>query len=218
MRSDKNRKKTYRPQVIADFNGLPREIAARADQLLEASLKAHRDCATFSMAVVYDLERIFKAAMPEAGYAQNDDRLVIPRYNLHYLYKGPDEIYPFELDFDAYGQVLKYALPREAYATLTALSGKEEAVRLITAYAESKAYVVNIFDARIFHNAFDDCLWWEFLLVQDRKRMQGQLVRNCRAVAVNILTAAITDYEATITKQGNMTCIGRCVYIQEQKD
>ncbi|WP_300596265.1 hypothetical protein [Niabella sp.] len=190
------RSKQVSPKIITEFEQLPVEIQIRATKIIQTSLEEHSVDAVFNIATLYD---------PDACCLAEDEAIrytPIPRYNLHYIYVSPQnsrEQYGFELNFDGYGQVLKYGLPRNGAYAVAVLNGRVEAIRQATRYAETKGYKTKSVEALLFHDSFQDCLIWQVLLLQHREQRDGQSIKHCRAIAVDVLSEWIYyDREATV--------------------
>ncbi|MCF3108858.1 hypothetical protein LL912_08720 [Niabella sp. CC-SYL272] len=204
------------PEIITEFEKLPVDIQRRATKIIQNSLAEHSADARFNTAVLYDLDACCLTEDEAIHYTP------IPRYHLHYIYmnsKNSKVQYSFELNFDVYGQVLKYGLPRNGSYTVAVLNGRSEAVKQVSQYAATKGYKTKSAGERLFHDPFQDCLIWQVLLFQYREKQDGQPIKYCRAIAVDIRSGWIYyDRMAIVRSQQKNTFVSITCEINDPRD
>ncbi|MBO9620625.1 MAG: hypothetical protein J7539_16500 [Niabella sp.] len=201
----------YRPEVTPDFGKLPPLIQELAQTIMERAAGDLIGDVEFTIAVIYDHEKYFQACPDRVMNQAMYDNKPVPKYELHYHYLPEGKIsdeYSFTLDFDVYGQIMQFGLPRDSYCTKKGLRGKEEAIALAVEYATGKGYKTKIENARIYFQLCRDNLLWMVLLFQKREKVNGHYVKHCRAILIDVVNRLVVDdMEAKISNGRNSSSL-----------
>lgn len=202
MKPKNSKVKRYRPQVLTDFEELPVFIKELATKLMQQSAGDLLSEIEWSIAVIFEVEKLLELE-PERLIHQIQNKLpVIPNYSLQYNYKWGEsnsDVYSFTLDFDQYGQILQFGLPRHSILTKRILKGKDIALKIAMDYAKETGYNLAVESIKIDDQPYQDGLLWRIMFFQKKMKNAFANYNYCRALMVDVLSkSVVADIEARI--------------------